>query len=79
MKINNATIERAITFAEKDGQVITKETAEGYFMAALAHEMELINWMLNTKKGSTAAAMISNKMSDKIFISKKDKHKLQKA
>jgi hypothetical protein len=62
VELNDATFERALSLAKKDGATITNENAEGYFMAALAHEMNMIARMINTAKGQEDAKRISNNM-----------------
>lgn len=63
--INEATFERAVAMAKKDGQKITEENAEGYFMAALAQESILISSLLNTAKGQSVRKSLVNNIASK--------------
>jgi len=60
--MNNDTIERAFLLAKKDGNKITEANAEGYFMAALGQEMDLITRLIDTAKGQASVRAISHNM-----------------
>ena len=65
--LNDATFERALAMAKKDGQAITEENAEGYFMAALAQEIDMIKSLLNTSKGQAARKVICGNMASRVL------------
>jgi len=60
-------IARAFAMARKDGNKITDENAEAYFMAALAQEAQMIKFLLNTAKGSSIRKDASNRIAEKIY------------
>ncbi len=66
-QIKEETIQRAFSIAEKSGDTITEENAEGYFLSALAEEIELMKNLRDTAKGNESLRSISNNMAYRMY------------
>lgn len=65
--LNEATFERALMIADKEGVKITSENADVFVMVALAQEMKMLDTLINTAKGQNAAKAISSNMAHRMF------------
>ncbi len=67
MNIREELILRAFEIARKDGNEITEENAEAYFMAAVAEESKLLEDFINSSKGTSVIKKISGNMSTRMY------------
>jgi hypothetical protein len=65
--ISDATFERALMIAKKEGKEITNENAEVFVMVALAQEMEMLDKLINTSKGQTCRKAMASNMANRML------------